>query len=55
MTIAQKMNFYTFDTPERRQWAMYLLTQAAYQGKDLAKIVLVFDRFGGVSLLEAPR
>lgn len=52
MTIREKMALQKFDTPQRRQYTLYLLTQAAYQGKDLSKLVIVFDRWGGVSLVE---
>jgi len=52
MTIQDKMKLQKFDTAQRRRDALYLLTQAAYVGKDLSKIVVVFDRWGGVSLVE---
>lgn len=52
MTIIQKLNLYEYDTVQQRLAAWYELTKAAYQGKDLAKIQLVFDRWGGVTTLE---
>ncbi len=52
MTVNEKMALQEFDTQHRRLYTLYLLTQAAYQGKDLSKITVVFDRWGGVSLLE---
>lgn len=52
MTITQKLNLYEYESVSQRLQAWYELTKAAYQKKDLSKIVLVFDRWGGVSLLE---
>ena len=52
MTLMQKISLYDFVDEQQRQWALYLLTKAASAGKDLDKVYLLFDRWGGVHLME---
>jgi hypothetical protein len=52
MSLMQKISLYEFVSDEQRRWALYLLTQAAAQGKKLDDLLLVFDRWGGISLME---
>lgn len=55
MTAYEKLNLYkdSFVSEQQRRWALSLLLEAQMLKKDLDKLILVFDRWGGVNLMEA--
>lgn len=55
MTATQKLSLYNdaFTSDQQRRWALSLLQEAVMLGLDLEKLILVFDKWGRVSLMEA--